>query len=107
MIRDFKEYRVLFFTVLIAVTVSTALLDRVAYAGDPDGVQGYSMRLKNKDFTSNEGAGSGGSGLVVSIPPSQKTGLQEPQFAGSSWLPTRMSVWASLELAWTWLMLRR
>jgi hypothetical protein len=107
MIRESRTFRVSFFILLIAVVVSSALLDGVAYAGDADGVQGYSMRLKNKDFTNNEGGGSGGSGLVVAIPPSSKPGLQEPQLAGSSWLPTRLSVFAQLELGWIWMMLRR
>lgn len=107
MIRESRTFRVSFFILLIAVVISSALLDGVAYAGDADGVQGYSMRLKNKDFTNNEGSGSGGSGLVAAIPPSSKTGVPEPQLAVSSWLPMRMSVFARFELGWIWMMLRR
>ena len=54
--------------VLLAV-----LLGQVVWAGDSDGVTGYSIRLKNKDFTTGDDVGGmqGGS-AVYAIPKSQE-----------------------------------
>ncbi len=48
---------------VLLIAVATAL-PSVVYAGDQDGLGGYSMRLKQKDFDGSD-SGSGGAGLVI------------------------------------------
>lgn len=58
------------FTVLL-------LLDSTeSQASDQDGVAGYSIRLKNKDF---DGSDSGSSSNLVVLAPSGKMGVPSPQ----------------------------
>jgi hypothetical protein len=51
--------RILGLTVALVILGSTGSM-----AGDADGILGYSMRLKNKDFTAGDG-NPGGSGLLT------------------------------------------
>jgi hypothetical protein len=64
-----------------------AALPNVVRAGDDDGVQGYSIRLKNKSFTSNDGLGD--SGLAVSGSNADKSGVTTPTFAQAEVMMTR------------------
>lgn len=61
MIRTFRVWVAAF--LLLAV-----VLGQITWAGESDGVTGYSMRLKNKDFTTGDDGGTGpGSSAVVSL----------------------------------------
>lgn len=105
MIRESKKLRVPFFGALLVVLMSSSLLDgHIAYAGDADGVQGYSMKLKNKDFTTNDGAGPGVSGLIVGSTTLSKAQPQAPDLTAASWLPPRVGLLAQYEFSWLWMM---
>ena len=108
MIRDIKELRVSLLTTLVIVFMaSVMLIHSVAWAGDADGVLGYSMRLKNKDITTETGAGSGGAGLVVGPATDPKVAFREPMFTSSP----RESIFVQavsyfFENPWAWMFMR-
>ena len=62
----------------LSLTASTCFLADLARAGDDDGVQGYSMKLKNKTFTTNEDLS--GSGLIATGVTPAKNEPVVPQF---------------------------
>ena len=50
----------------ILLSLWSFVFAEVALAGDTDGVAGYSMRLKNKDYDGSD-SGSGGSQLTIVV----------------------------------------
>jgi hypothetical protein len=106
MIRDFdcirNRARLLVSSAVLAVFIS-ALGNDVARAGDDDGVQGYSMKLKTRNFTGDE-AGPTGSGLFVNEMP--KSNSTEPRLAGHGVLPTERYLLASWGRYWMWFVLQ-
>ena len=101
--RDSKTFRVSLLSVLFAVLALSLLLDvHASYAGDADSVQGYSVRLKFKDFTTDDGA-TGGSGLVGGTS-TTRTSVTQPQFVQP--LPTTIEALIRFDINWFWMMLR-
>ena len=63
------------FRVCVAlVFVSSVFLSHAVWAGDSDGVTGYSMRLKNKDISTGDADGVQG-GSVLYVAPQEKQGV--------------------------------
>jgi hypothetical protein len=84
---------------LVLVALMASLGSGIARAGDEDGVNGYSMRLKNKDFTSENGSG-GGFGVIILD--QKKSEPMQPQVVnGRSQLPERFS-FTYLVRSWIW-----
>jgi hypothetical protein len=103
MTRDLMKLRRSMVVVLLAVFFGGVSITTASHAGDSDGVLGYSMRLKNKDFT-NEG-GSGGGNLLVVIPDDVKSPANEPQMNASPF-PFFVGARVVLREFWPWMILR-
>ena len=104
MIRDSRSFHKL--VIVAAVLLYGAMADySIARAGDADGVQGYSMRLKNKDFTIDPGA-TGASGTLASPLERETSGscdLKTTRFAQTVHI---LSTGIRTQWSFLWLMLR-
>ena len=107
MIRAFRGICFSPLTVALALALfGIAITGSIVRAGDADGVLGYSMRLKNKDFSNENGAGSGGSGVTgVTQSTGTKSTAVEPQLAE---FDSRLALWSTfaIERNMIWFMLR-
>src|SRR5678815_1735887 len=89
MIREKRIAGVRIHAVGLAVCLALVFGSVNAYAGDGDGIFGYSMKLKNKDFTTDDGNGSN---LVVGAAQKKTPGV--PQLANSVAQPREnVSLW--------------
>ena len=85
--------------VALMLALTAGLLAETARAGDAEGVTGYSIRLKNKDFQGAEGAGS-----QLTTTPSASGKTQEQAIVQLSLDDTDIIARVGKVVRWRWLL---